>query len=124
MRAKEFILEQKALRQTVKDAIPNANVLPGFKNQDMYKQYRMGIALASARAIKNGEVEFNSESAFGENMLVVARTAEEEQQLDMALSLMPNSGGRVKISTTKSEESLDTNSRSPVAPKPLIKRRS
>lgn len=110
MKIKEILTEggTGSLQTSVAHAMPNVVALPGLKNQDMYLQYRMGLALASARARAKGEIPFETESAFGENMIVVARTPEEEEQLDLALKLMGGDLAQKKvISTRQSEEGPD-----------------
>ena len=83
-------------------------------NQDPYLQYRFGLALASALAVKNGEVVFDSTSAFGENLTVVARTEAEEEIVRLAQQINPR-GRRTKlVSTRTSEEAADVNKQSPV----------
>ncbi len=126
MKAREFIRENQnqSLPGTSADALPSTVALPQLKNQDIYLQYRMGVALAAALAHENGEIDFDPESAFNENMIVVARTPEEEEQLRLALKMMPVSKQIKMISTHRSEEARDTNIKSPVAPKPLLKRKN
>ena len=83
MKIKDIINEQHgnvgSLQPEVARALPNAISFLDLPNQDPYLQYRFGLALASALAVKNGEVVFDSTSAFGENLTVVARTEAEEE---------------------------------------------
>jgi len=117
MRAKEFIKENTgSLSQGVTHALPATFVMPGLKNQDPYLQYRFGLALASARAKAAGETTYDSESKFGENLVVVARSKEEEETLAMALALFGQDNAKEQVSTTKSEEAHDVGKVSPVLP--------
>ena len=116
MKSNEFLSEQNtgSLSPSVADAMPSTWVLPELTNQDPYLQYRFGLALASARAAAAGEIPFQDASAFGENMVVVARSAEEEEQLKMALKLYGTRNSSKLISTRPSQETSDTMTTSPV----------
>jgi len=118
MRAKEFITEggTGSLAPGVANALPAAYALPELQNQDAYLQYRFGLALAAARANKQDGIPYNYESVFGENMLVVTRSKEEEETLNMALTLFGRKNAKKLISTSRSEESPDVNKQSPVVP--------
>jgi hypothetical protein len=126
MKSKEFIKEDDTgtLSNDVRSAMPATYIMPDLKSQDPYLQYRFGMALASARAKKNGEVTFSDESKYGENMVVVARSAEEQETLEMALALFGRNNRSELISTPKSEEPSDTNTKSPIVASKKIKSRS
>lgn len=113
MRAKEFIKEDNtgSLQKAVARAMPEVHALTDLKNQDMYLQYRMGLALARARAQEKGYISAEpAESAFGENMIIVTPTEEEKETLRLALKLIgPGRNSDEIISTKKSEEPSDTN---------------
>jgi hypothetical protein len=118
MKIKDIINEQHgnvgSLQPEVARALPNAISFLDLPNQDPYLQYRFGLALASALAVKNGEVVFDSTSAFGENLTVVARTEAEEEIVRLAQQINPR-GRRTKlVSTRTSEEAADVNKQSPV----------
>lgn len=116
MRATEFIAENAhgSLADGVADALPATFVMPELKSQDPYMQYRFGLALASARANAAGETTYDSESKFGENMTVVARSKEEEETLAMALALFGRQNCKELISSQHSKESHDTYTTSPI----------
>ena len=126
MRAKEFIKENDSgsLGPGVADAMPATYVMPGLKNQDPYLQYRFGLALASARAKAAGEVPYESQSPFGEDLTVVARSKEEAETLAMALALYGHDNSKKLISTPKSEETKDVYHQSPIQPSKPVQRRS
>lgn len=126
MRAKEFISEDhtKAIDVKVSDSLPATFVLPDLKNQDPYLQYRFGLALASVRANAEREADFKDESEFGENMVVVARSAEEEETLRMALAMFGKDNSISQIADSTSRESADTNTQSPIQPQPRVSRKS
>lgn len=116
MRAYEFITEDTgSLGSGVAQALPATFVMPELKNQDMYLQYRFGLALASARAKAAGDIPYDTESKFGENMTVVAWSPEEEETLKMALALFGKDNASRLISTKTSSESSDVYKQSPVA---------
>lgn len=109
------LLEQHGtLRDEVSNAIPNMISVPSLANQDPYKQYRMGVALAAARAADQGLIKMDQESAFGENMVMVAQTDEGARTIELALKLMGITDAK-RISTPPSEESNSVNTVSPVA---------
>jgi len=117
MRAKEFITEggTGSLAPGVADALPATWVLPDLKSQDPYLQYRFGLALAAARAQAAGEVSYADESMFGEKMVVMAYTPEEEKTLNMALAMYGKNNASQLISTRSSSEASDVQKHSPVA---------
>ncbi len=112
MRANEFISETN-------DAASNREmaatyVLPGLKSQDPCMQYRFGLALAAARAHASGDATYDTESRFGEDMVVVSRSDEEAETIKMALALFGRDNTSKQISSDKSEESSDVAVTSPV----------
>lgn len=119
---KAKVIKENGILAAVKDVMPPTYSLPQLKNQDPYLQYRFGLALAAARAHQAGEVEYAPESSFGENMIVVARSPEEEETLRLALSLFGKLNASSLITTSKSEEAADVNTQSPIQPKGPIRR--
>jgi len=117
MRAKEFIAESSTgkINNEIADTLPASFRLPGFPNQDAYMQYRFGVSMAAAKHNKavGGPNEFDPESAFGRDLTVVCYTPADEEALDAGLALMQR-GGKVAISTLKSEEPKNTEKTSPV----------
>lgn len=126
MKINEILVEQNtgALQPDVAAAIPQTTVLTQVKNTDPYRQYRMGLAIAGARARAAGEIpEPDKNSAWGENMVVVAYTPEDQETLEMGLALMPGENVQKSITTPKSEESPTVGKQSPVQPRgPITKR--
>ena len=101
------------IQPDVQSAIPAAFAVPQLTNQDPYMQYRMGIAVASARAADEGLIDHNQQSAWGENLIMVAQTEEGRRTLELAMKMM---GVKGKLLTTPpSEETSDVNTASPVA---------
>lgn len=122
MRAHEFINENfkpkthGASRPVVSRAdatMPGVFVQQQLRNTDPYMQYRMGMAVASARAHQAGEVEFEQESAFGENLVQVMYAPEDEETIIMASKLMGVNPTR--ITDNASREPTSTGTSSPVA---------
>ena len=124
MRAYEFIIEQDTGSLVPGlEALPATTSLPQLKSQDPYEQYRFGLALASARAKKAGEVPFHDENEFGENMIVSAYTPEEEETLQLALKLYGKHNAQRTISSGGSRELPDTYTQSPIQSQPRIQRK-
>ena len=119
MRAKEFITEsgENSIQDTVADALPATFTIAALQNQDPYKQYRFGVALAQARGSKPQDVpNFEPRTAWGENAIVVAYDNESELMVDQALKAVGlGSGSKKMISTPRSEESKDINKVSAVS---------
>ncbi|CAB4128075.1 hypothetical protein UFOVP112_3 [uncultured Caudovirales phage] len=125
MRAREFISENATgtLQPSIADALPNTTVLTQVKNTDPYQQYRMGLAIAGARAKAAGEIaEVDEASAWGENMVVTAYTPEDQETLEMGLALMPGENAHHAISTARSEEAKDVSKQSVTRDRGPIKR--
>lgn len=116
MKSKDFLKEQAHLINNATESLPATFVLPELQNQDAYLQYRFGLALAAARAHADGNVDPPVEDPMGENMIIVARSKEEEEQLMMALKLFGKKNASRMIATQTSDEPKDTNTRSPGAP--------
>lgn len=119
MRAKEFINEARtgSIQDDVADALPTTFAIPALQNQDPYKQYRFGVALAKAKGSSNQDTpSFEPRTAWGENAIVVAYDNESELMVDQALKDVGLSSGSKKlISTPRSEEAKDINKVSSVA---------
>lgn len=119
MRALEFITEAKtgSLQDDVARALPATYAIPELKNQDAYLQYRFGVAIAGAKGAKkrkeDGVPEFNKESSWGENQIVVSYANTIDEYLDDALSMMGIKSKKL-ISTPRSEEATDVSKKSPV----------
>jgi len=119
MRLKEFLPETK-LHGTFGKVDPNiSNPLPGafvqrdLRNTDPYMQYRYGVALASSRAHSDGNINFEQESIWAENLGIVAYTAEDEETIKLADKIMGVTGTR--IANRDSKEAPGANTVSPVS---------
>jgi hypothetical protein len=122
MRAKEFIKENRAaLSVDVSRALPGTYIIPGLPNNDFYKQYRFGVAMAGAR----GQMErvqdsippynFEKETPWGENMIVSSYMDKDiTKDIDYAMRETGVDGGKTLISSMKSEEATDVPKGSPV----------
>jgi hypothetical protein len=122
MRAKEFINENwsgrshgtpKKVRDRAADPLPGVYVQRQLRNTDTYMQYRMGLALAAARADQAGEVKFSQESSWAENFINVMWSPEDEETIMLASKLMGVTP--TAITDKKSREPKTTHSTSPVA---------
>jgi hypothetical protein len=121
MRASEFIIEGSAgsLAPDVARALPATYTIPKLPNQDPYKQYRFGVAIAAAKGAKQrakeGDTTFSPKSAWGENEIIVSFDPDIADWLDDALVMVGLTPSDKKmISTRTSEEAADVGKRSPV----------
>jgi hypothetical protein len=122
MRAKEFINEAwagkghgnpKKVRDRASDALPGVYAQRQLRNTDTYMQYRMGLALAAARADDNGDIEFSQESAWAENFITAMYTDADKETIMLASKLMGVTP--TEITDSKSREPKTTQAVSPVA---------
>ena len=122
MRAKEFINEAwagkshgnpKKVRDRASDALPGVYAQRQLRNTDAYMQYRMGLALAAARADAAGHIKFNQESSWAENFIHVMWADEDEETIKIASKLMGVTPSA--ITDKKSREPGSTETQSPVA---------
>jgi hypothetical protein len=115
MRAKEFITEQSNLPQRIANPLPSTWVIPELQNQNAYLQYRFSVALAGAKAARNGDIpRLAKDSVWGENQIISGyMNPELEQDIDYALGEM-GLKGKVLVTSKESEETNDTGVNSPV----------
>ena len=121
MRAKEFVREGKTgtITRDVGLALPGAFKIPALKNQDPYLQYRFGVAIAGAKGAaqraQDDVPDFQPESVFGENEIVVSYDPHVDTYIKDALTAMglPPSDAK-RIGTQASEEAPDVDKTSPV----------
>jgi hypothetical protein len=119
MRAYEFLSEGRtgSIQDDVAKALPATYAIPELKNQDPYLQYRFGVAIAGAKGAKKRAEDnipaYDRESAWGENEIVVSYGHDAGEYIDDALKSMGMSGKK-RLSTTKSEEASDVDTKSPV----------
>ena len=119
MRAREFVTETRATL-TPDEAGPmrQTYILPGIRNNDAYHTYRLSMAMARARADVGGVTDdfppFPEQSAFGQNAVVSGFDDTVIPVLDRALKLTGTPGGKVMVSTPKSEEPPGIDTQSPI----------
>jgi hypothetical protein len=101
-------------------ALPGAFKIPRLQNNDPYKQYRFGVAIAGAKGAaqraRDGVPPFDGPSStFGEDMIIVSYDPHVKDYIDDALHAMhmPSSDA-VQIGTMASEEAPDVDTISPV----------
>ena len=107
----------------VQRTLPAAWVIDDLQNNDFYKQYRFGVALAGAKGReqreKDGVKPYARETTWGENEVVVSYAGVNplKQYLDDALREMglPPSAAKL-VTTSKSEEPSDTGTQSTIKP--------
>ena len=121
MRAKEFIVEYQAkasgtskkMSDRKSDPLPGVFVQHQLRNTDPYMQYRLGMAVAASRAYEKGEVEFEQESPWAENLTQIMYVPEDEETIKLASKMMGVQPTR--ITDNASHEPPNTNASSPVA---------
>lgn len=119
MRAREFITEQRA-KLPVEVAAPmhDTYMLPGLRNNDAYRSYRFGVALARARADLGGEgkdlPEWNTESALGMYGIIAGFNETVDPVIDAALKMTDIKGGKRPVSSDASEEPDYVETTSPI----------
>lgn len=108
------LLENKMgeLHPDVENTISPTMTIPELINSDTYKQYRYSLALAAARAVANGDIEFDAMSAWNEALTGVAYTEQDMETFRLANKLMGVNG--VMLSKSPPTEPDDTNTTSPV----------
>lgn len=123
MKIREIISEDAGRTGSIQDdvarALPATYTIPKLPNQDPYKQYRFGVAIAAAKGksqrAKDGEPPFSSETPWGENEIVVSFDPNIDEWIDDALQMVGLSASDKKmISTRNSEESPSVDKTSPV----------
>jgi hypothetical protein len=105
-----------SIQDDVASALPATYTIPELRNQDPYKQYRFGVAIAQAKGQSEQTEKFEPTSPWGENLIVVSYENGVDKFIDDALKLVGLSSGDKKlISTTKSEETKDVGTLSPIS---------
>lgn len=120
MRAREFIREQRDLPVETSDPMQYTYNLPGLKSSDPYQTYRVGVAMARARAdakpddVNPYKPEWSAEAAFGECAVVVGMNSGIEQVIDTALNMAKVPNGKQLVSSPQSQEPTFVNNTSVV----------
>ena len=117
------MLSEGLLSQDAAYALPATYIIPTLQNQDPYKQYRFGVAIAKAKGQKVDhddqtveKQDYKFESVWGENQVIVSYSNTIDQYIDAALKEIGLSANDKRlISTDRSEERPDVNKNSPVA---------
>jgi hypothetical protein len=124
MRAREFIAESTgSILPEVQHTLPAAWVIDALQNNDFYKQYRFGVALAGAKGAeqrkKDNVPEYSTETVWGENEVIISYGGSDylKKYLDDALRQMglPSSAAKL-VTTKKSEEPTNTGKQSTLLP--------
>jgi hypothetical protein len=122
MRAREFIVERKALPPEQANPMRHTYVIPGLSAADPYNNYRFGVAMARARSdagtdgLNSKMPAWDSETAFGEHGVVAGMNAGIAQIIDTALTMTATPGGKKIVSTPDSTEPTFVDTQSPVKP--------
>lgn len=119
MRAREFVAEQRAqLPAEAAAPMHDTYMLPGLRNNDAYRSYRFGVAIARARADLGGEgkdmPKWNSESAMGMYGIIAGFNETVDPVIDAALKMTDIAGGKRPVSSDASEEPNFVVTKSPI----------
>jgi hypothetical protein len=119
MRAKEFVAESRAkLPAEAAGPMHDTYMLPGLRNNDAYRSYRFGVAMARARADLGGAgkdlPKWNTESAMGMYGIIAGFDENVDPVIDLALKMTNISGGKIAVSSDDSEEPGYVDTVSPV----------
>jgi hypothetical protein len=119
MRAREFITEERAsLDPKIAAPLKHTFFIPGIRNNDAYHTYRLGTAMARARAdvghVTDNFPPFTDQSAFGQNAVIVGFNDNVDEVIDKALAMTGTPGGKTLVGTKESEEPADTTTTSPI----------
>lgn len=119
MRAREFIVEQRAkLPDEASYPMHDTFMLPGVRNNDSYRSYRLGVAMARARAELGGADKdlppWASESAMGMYAVVAGFNDNVDPVIDRALAMTDTPGGKQAVSTNPSQEPPGVGKDSPI----------
>lgn len=119
MRAREFVSESRAkLPAEAAGPMHDTYMLPGLRNNDAYRSYRFGVAIARARADLGGAgkdlPKWNSESAMGMYGIISGFDENVDPVIDAALKMTDIPGGKVPVSSDDSEEPAYVDSVSPI----------
>jgi hypothetical protein len=109
MRAREFMIENRAkLPAEAAGPMHDTYMLPGLRNNDAYRSYRFGVAMARARADLGGVGKdlpaWNSESALGMYGIIAGFDENVDPVIDLALKMTDIAGGKISVSSDASEE--------------------
>ena len=121
MRAREFVTESRAkLPAEAAGPMHDTYMLPGLRNNDAYRSYRFGVAMARARADLGGAgkdlPKWNTESAMGMYGIVSGFDENVDPVIDLALKMTNISGGKISVSSDDSEEPGYVDTVSPIRP--------
>ncbi len=119
MRAREFVSESRGkLPVEVAGPMHDTYMLPGLRNNDAYRSYRFGVAMARARADLGGPGKdlppWNSESAMGMYGIIAGFDETVDPVIDLALKMTNIKGGKIAVSTDDSEEPASVQTKSPI----------
>ena len=119
MRAREFVSESRAkLPPEAAGPMHDTYMLPGLRNNDAYRSYRFGVAMARARADLGGDGKdlpaWNTESAMGMYGIIAGFDETVDPVIDLALKMTDIKGGKIAVSTDDSEEPASVQTKSPI----------
>ena len=93
-------------------------MLPGLRNNDAYRSYRFGVAMARARADLGGDgkdlPKWNTDSALGMYGIVSGFDETVDPVIDLALKMTDIPGGKISVSSDASEEPDYVSTKSPI----------
>ena len=119
MSARDFVTVSRATLPVEASApLHETYMLPGLRNNDAYRSYRFGVAMARARADIGGPgkdlPKWNTESAMGMYGIVAGFDETVDPVIDLALKMTNIAGGKISVSSDASEEPGYVDTTSPV----------
>jgi hypothetical protein len=119
MRAKEFVVEQRAtLAPEYADPMRFTYTIPELKTSDVYSTYRFSVALARARAEMDPDAVFDqqwtTETAFSNQAVVSGFDSSIAHIIDKGLTMLGKSTKKELISSPPSEEPDFVSTQSPI----------
>ena len=119
MRAREFVTESRPkLPVEASDPMHDTCMLPGLRNNDAYRSYRFGVAMARARADLGGAGKdlpaWHSESAMGMYGVIAGFDETVDPAIDLALKMTDTPGGKISVSSNDSQEPSYVDTVSPI----------
>lgn len=119
MRAREFVFENRnKLPDEASYPMHDTFMLPGIRNNDTYKSYRLSVAMARARVELAGQDKdlppWASESALGQYAVVAGFNDNVDPVIDRALAMTDTPGGKRAVSSNPSQEPPGVGKNSPI----------
>jgi hypothetical protein len=120
MRAREFIVEEKALPADQGDPLAYVYRINGLFSSDTYQTYRVGVAMARARSnaakddVNPYMLPWDTQEIFGEHGVIAGVGEDISGIIDQALQMTNTPDGKQLVGSEASEEPKSVKKVSPV----------